>query len=61
VRKIEEAITDDADDFVPRIVAEEAYRAGMREGLTQYAWWKDGKQYVGTCGQTLETALKYVK
>lgn len=34
------------------------YREGKREGLTLYAWWKDGVQYVGTCGRTLEQALR---
>jgi hypothetical protein len=31
-----------------------AYNAGLRE----YAWWKDGEQYVGTCGTKLKDALK---
>lgn len=35
----------------------EAYMRGMKDGLTAYAWWKDGVQYVGTCGQTLEAAI----
>mgnify|MGYP001567704921 FL=1 len=26
-------------------------------GLTEYAWWKDGTQYVGTCGRTLAEAI----
>ena len=26
-------------------------------GLTEYAWWKDGVQYVGTCGRTLADAI----
>jgi hypothetical protein len=34
-----------------------AYYNGMRAGLTLYAWWKDGVQYVGTCGTTLEDAI----
>jgi hypothetical protein len=34
-----------------------AYHDGVRTGLAAYAWWKDGVQYVGTCGTTLKDAL----
>ena len=34
-----------------------AKQEGYKEGLTAYAWWKDGVQYVGTCGTTLKEAL----
>lgn len=27
------------------------------QGLREYAWWKDGTQYVGTCGTTLAQAI----
>lgn len=27
------------------------------DGLTRYAWWKDGEQYVGTCGTKLKDAV----
>jgi len=33
---------------------------GMRQGITLYAWWKDGTQYVGTTGRTLKQALEEV-
>ena len=33
-------------------------RAAYEAGLKAYAWWKDGVQYVGTCGTTLAEALK---
>lgn len=33
------------------------YERGYIEGLTAYAWWKDGVQYVGTCGTTLQAAI----
>ena len=33
------------------------YYDGVKEGIRQFAWWKDGTQYVGTCGTTLEHAL----
>ncbi len=36
----------------------EQYRKGYNDGLTAFAWWKDGVQYVGTCGRTLKQALK---
>lgn len=38
----------------------EAYAKGTKEGLRRYAWWKDGCEYVGTCGTTLKQALKDV-
>ena len=38
-----------------------AYIRGYREGVTEYAWWKDGTQYVGTCGLTLDAALRRMK
>jgi hypothetical protein len=28
------------------------------EGLCAYAWWKNGVQYVGTCGTTLKDAVE---
>jgi hypothetical protein len=37
-----------------------AYYSGLREGLKRYAWWKDGVQYVGSCGRTLKHALEEV-
>jgi len=40
---------------------EQGYKAGFKAGLKLYAWWKDGVQYVGTCGKTLKQALKEIK
>ena len=37
---------------------EEGYLDGVREGIRRYAWWKDGIQYVGSCGGTLRDALQ---
>lgn len=37
-----------------------AYYKGVRDGLEQYAHWKDGVQYVGTTGRTLKEALERV-
>jgi hypothetical protein len=46
-------------DAVPALVA--ALREQLVEryidGLRAYAWWKDGVEYVGTAGQTLEAAI----
>lgn len=33
---------------------------GFKAALRSYAWWKDGVQYVGSCGTTLEQALAEV-
>ena len=33
------------------------YREGLIEGLTRYAWWKDGTGYVGTGSKTLKQAI----
>ena len=37
-----------------------AYIKGLKDGIKKYAWWKDGTQYVGTCGTRLSDALKDV-
>ena len=36
------------------------YSRGIMRGLSMYAWWKDGIQYVGTCGTTLKEAISRV-
>jgi len=38
----------------------DAHYDGMIAGIMLYAHWKDGMQYVGTCGKTLERALEEV-
>jgi len=35
---------------------QEAYDRGYVDGLTTYAWWKDGVEQVGTTGTTLKKA-----
>ena len=40
-------------------VADVAFQEGYKAGLTAYAWWKDGVQYVGTSGTTLKEALNH--
>lgn len=42
-----EAVTDVSD----------ALKRGMIEGVTRFAWWKDGTQCVGTTGKTLAEAI----
>jgi predicted transcriptional regulator len=39
----------------------EAYVEGLKAGITLYAYWKDGVQYVGTSGKTLKEALERAK
>lgn len=36
-------------------------KAGIIEGLKRFAWWKDGTQFVGTCGTTLKKAIEEVE
>jgi hypothetical protein len=34
---------------------------GLVEGFKRWAWWKDGTQWVGSCGTTLLTAIEEAK
>jgi hypothetical protein len=38
-----------------------AYKKGFVDGLTAFAWSKDGQQLVGTCGTTLKEAIDKVE
>ena len=38
-----------------------AYDEGYNEGLTGFAWWKDGVQFVGTSGTKLKDVLRKVR
>jgi hypothetical protein len=40
---------------------ERVYWDGVVEGITRYAHWLDGIQYVGTCGKTLTDAIQDVR
>ena len=40
---------------------QEAYVKGLCDGITAYAWMKDGTYYVGTTGRTLAQALENAK
>jgi hypothetical protein len=47
---------------VPMSVAlQTAYLRGFIDGLRHFAWWKDGVEYVGTCGTTLKQAIDAAK
>lgn len=59
VRQIErEVVYHDDDDYVPRSVAIEAYLRGGLDAIRLYAYWKDGAEYVGSCGTTLAKAAR---
>ena len=53
-------LTEPQADYIVCVINshEKLYRKGYEDGLSAYAWWKDGIQYVGTCGTTLKQALK---
>ena len=53
-----EFITDEASGIEVKNQRYLDYQQGVREGITMYAWWKDGVQYVGTTVTTLKQALK---
>ena len=36
------------------------YELGFIDGLTAFAWWKDGKQFIGTTGMALSEVLTHV-
>lgn len=37
---------------------ESEYLRGLLDGIQRFAYWKDGIQYVGSCGKTLSCAIK---
>lgn len=40
-----------------KILSLKSYYSGMREGVTRFAHWKDGTQYVGTISKSLRDAV----
>ena len=48
--------TPEQEQFM-QLAQTRAYYQGLREGVEQYAHWRDGLQYVGTTGRTLKQAL----
>lgn len=47
----------DSAEYAIRKAIEAATLKGLKQGLQAFAWWKDGVEYVGTCGTTLKDAL----
>ena len=37
------------------------YYEGVIDGIEQFAHWKDGIEYVGTCGTTLKSAINEIE
>lgn len=46
------------DMEIVKQIADESYFKGYWEALEDYAWWKDGIQYVGSCGRTYKEAFR---
>lgn len=64
LNRIKESLTYDRREMVFSFfdnIQNRAYRAGMKAGLTEFAWWKDGTQYVGTCGTMLADAVATIR
>ena len=51
--------TPEQDQYL-QIAQSRAYYEGLRDGIHRYAHWRDGVQYVGTTGRTLQEALHSV-
>ena len=51
--------TPEQDQYL-QLAQTRAYYDGVRDGLEQYAHWRDGVQYVGTTGRTLKEAIERV-
>lgn len=48
--------TPEQDQYM-QLAQTRAYYRGLRDGVSRFAYWKDGVQYVGTTGRTLREAL----
>ncbi len=53
------SFTTEQDQYL-QLAQSRAYYEGLRDGIHQYAHWRDGVQYVGTTGRTLKEALDEV-
>jgi hypothetical protein len=51
--------TPEQDQFL-QLAQTKAYFQGLREGIERYAYWRNGRQYVGTNGRSLDAALAEV-
>ena len=65
---ISSCINDDCVVFSPEFctkcrsqIEAETRKEALIEGITLYAWWKDGVQYVGSCGTTLKEAITKIE
>lgn len=50
------SFTPEQDQYL-QLAQTRAYYRGLRDGVTKFAYWKDGVQYVGTTGKSLAEAL----
>ena len=48
--------TPEQDQYL-QLAQTRAFYQGMREAVRNYAWWRDGVQYVGSTGTTLKQAI----
>jgi hypothetical protein len=48
--------TPEQDQYL-QLAQTRAFYQGMREAVRNYAWWRDGQQYVGSVNTTLKQAL----
>ncbi len=46
-----------ADESVLASAFRRVYVRGYKDGVTAFAWWKDGDQLVGTCGRKLADSV----
>lgn len=53
------SFTPEQEQFM-QLQMTQVYHKGLRDGIHQYAHWRDGVQYVGTTGRTLQQALDSV-
>jgi hypothetical protein len=50
--------TDMTYEKTIRIEKLKVYYSGLRDGIKMYAHWRDGLEYVGTTGKSLQSAMK---
>jgi hypothetical protein len=47
-------------ETIQRIERLKMFYSGLREGITRFAHWNDGIQYVGTTGKSLLVAIREI-
>lgn len=55
-----QSFTPEQDQYL-KLCQSAAYYAGLREGISMFAHWRDGVQYVGTTGKSLREALAEIQ